>query len=195
MQRSIESVCVYCGSRFGATPAYRDAALLLGRRLAEAGIRLVYGGGGIGLMGTVADAALEHGGQVTGIIPRFLDETEVGKTDLTELIRTEDMHSRKQRMVELSDGFIVLPGGLGTLDETFEILTWKQLRLHKKPVIILNIHSYWDHLIHLVEHQVREGFVDKVNLDLFQVVNTVDAAIATLLERAAPDGTFDAKRS
>lgn len=194
MQNPIRSVCVYCGSRMGASPSYRIAAETLGQRLAEVGIRLIYGGGEIGLMGTVAEATLAHGGQVTGIIPRFLDELEVGKKNLTELIRTDDMHSRKQRMAELSDGFIVLPGGLGTLDETFEILTWKQLKLHKKPVIVLNINSYWDHLVHLVEHQVREGFVNEAHLNLFQVCDTIDDAIATLLEKSGGHG-FDSARS
>ncbi len=178
----------------GASPSYRIAAEALGQKLAEAGIRLIYGGGDIGLMGTVAQATLDHGGQVTGIIPRFLDDLEVGKQGVTELIRTDDMHSRKERMAELSDGFIVLPGGLGTLDETFEILTWKQLKLHKKPVIVLNINSYWDHFVHLVEHQVREGFVSQEHLNLFQVCDSVEDALATLLERAEDRG-FDSSRS
>lgn len=187
MHAKIGSVCVYCGSRRGARPGYVAAASDLGRYLAEADIRLVYGGGAVGLMGVVADAVLENGGRVTGIIPRFLDDAEVGKRDVTDMIQTETMHDRKARMAELSDGFVVLPGGLGTLDETFEILTWKQLKLHAKPVVLVNTDGYWDLFLHLIERQVEEGFVDRVYLGLFRVVDTVPEVIPALLE-AAPSG-------
>ncbi len=153
--------------------------------MAEAGIRLVYGGGAVGLMGVVAQSVLESGGQVTGIIPDFLDRAEVGKTNLTELIKTETMHDRKAIMAERSDGFVVLPGGLGTLDQTFEILTWKQLQLHNKPIVLVNVEGYWDHFVHLVEHQVREGFVRERYLQFFRIVDTVEEVVPALLEDAA----------
>lgn len=188
MHAKIGSVCVYCGSRRGARPAYVAAASDLGRYLAEADIRLVYGGGAVGLMGVVADAVLENGGRVTGIIPRFLDDAEVGKRDVTDMIQTDTMHDRKARMAELSDGFVVLPGGLGTLDETFEILTWKQLRLHAKPVVLVNTDGYWDLFLHLIERQVEEGFVDRAYLGLFRVVESVPEVIPALLEAVPPDG-------
>lgn len=146
---------------------------------------MVYGGGAVGLMGVVAQSVLDSGGQVTGIIPDFLDRAEVGKTDLTELIKTETMHDRKAIMAERSDGFVVLPGGLGTLDETFEILTWKQLQLHNKPIVLVNVEGYWDHFVHLVEHQVREGFVRERYLQFFRVVDTVEEVVPALLEDAA----------
>lgn len=191
MYRHIQNVCVYCGSLHGARSSYKLAAHLLGQRLAEAGIRLVYGGGAVGLMGEVAQSVLDHGGQVTGIIPHFLDKAEVAKDNLTALIRTDTMHGRKAKMAEIADGFVVLPGGLGTLDETFEILTWRQLQLHAKPVILVNIEGYWDHFVHLIEHQVREGFVREENLSLFRIVDTVDAVIAALLQDKRPDGSTD----
>ena len=185
MHARVGSVCVYCGSRHGARPAFTEAARRLGTMLAEAEIRLVYGGGAVGLMGEVAQAVLDQGGRVTGIIPHFLDQAEVGKSNVTELIRTDNMHERKARMAELSDGFVVLPGGLGTLDETFEILTWKQLQLHDKPIVLLNIEGYWDHFVHLVEHQVREGFVQERYLKFFRIVDHVEEVIPALLEGAA----------
>lgn len=169
----------------GGRPSFAETAKRLGTLFAEAEVRLVYGGGGIGLMGTVAQAVLDGGGQVSGIIPTFLDKAEVGKTDLTELVRTENMHDRKAMMAEKSDGFVVLPGGLGTLDETFEILTWKQLKLHNKPVVLVNVEGYWDHFVHLVEHQVREGFVREEYLSLFRIVDSVEEVLPALLEESA----------
>lgn len=181
MYTKVKSVCVYCGSKHGLRDSYKVAAEQLGKRLAEAGIRLVYGGGAVGLMGVVADSVLQHGGNVTGIIPHFLDQAEIAKDNLTTLVRTETMHDRKAKMAELSDGFVVLPGGLGTLDETFEILTWRQLQLHSKPIVLVNTDGYWDHFVHLIEHQVREGFVSETNLALFRVVDSVDEVIPALL--------------
>ncbi len=181
----ISKVCVYCGSSFGGRAAYRDAAETLGRHLAEAEIRLIYGGGGVGLMGALAEAVLNAGGRVTGIIPDFLDRAEVALEGVTELIRTDTMHERKFQMAEMADGFVVLPGGLGTLDETFEILTWKQLQLHDKPIILVNVDGYWDHFVHLVEHQVREGFVRERYLHLFRIVEGPGEVIPALLEAAS----------
>ena len=164
---------------------YRDAAVRLGRLLAENGIRLVYGGGRIGLMGLCADAALAAGGQVTGVIPNHLHDVEVGHTGLTELIVTDDMHSRKAKMFELSDAFAILPGGLGTLDETLEILTWRQLGLHDKPVLIVNVGGYWAPLMDLLGHVVAKGFASPSVAGLFQVVESVDAVIRAI--REAPE--------
>lgn len=178
--RTISSACVYCGSSGKVRESYRKAAADMGGELARNGIRLVYGGGKVGLMGICADAALSAGGEVTGIIPYFLDEMEVGHGAVTELIRTDNMHDRKRRMADLSDAFIVLPGGLGTLDETFEILTWRQLGLHDKPVVIVNIEGYWNSLISLIRHQVEENFARPANLDLFSVVDSVDAVLPAL---------------
>jgi uncharacterized protein (TIGR00730 family) len=177
----------------GARPIYRETAVKLGETLAQSGIRLVYGGGSIGLMGAVAGACLEAGGKVTGIIPHFLDQLEVGMEGLSETVKTDSMHERKDQMAQISDGFIVLPGGLGTLDETFEILTWRQLQLHDKPVVLLNIDGYWDLFVHLLEHQVNEGFVKPAHLNLFQVVDSVEAAIAALATQPSRGGDVRTK--
>src|ERR1700679_903180 len=139
MPTPIRSAVVFCGSRPGRDPAWREAAQALGRGMAEAGIRLIYGGGRTGLMGAVADGALDAGGAVTGIIPRFLQAREVAHVGVQELIVTDSMHSRKQLMFEHADAFVTLPGGLGTLDETVEIITWRQLRLHSKPILICDV--------------------------------------------------------
>jgi uncharacterized protein (TIGR00730 family) len=188
MQAGINAVCVYCGSQHGARPAFTEAARRLGEIFGEAGVRLIYGGGAVGLMGVAAQAALDAGGRVTGIIPEFLDTAEVGKVDVTELKRVTTMHERKARMAEEADAFVVLPGGLGTLDETFEILTWKQLRLHDKPIVLVNAEGYWDHFVHLIEHQVREGFVREIYLQLFRVVDSVESVLPVLLEESAKRG-------
>ncbi len=155
----LKSICVYCGSGVGANPAYSEAAETLGRDMAEAGIRLVYGGGSVGLMGTMARAALEAGGAVTGIIPRFLLARERAMTDLTEMLVTEDMHERKMLMFEQADAFVALPGGVGTLEELVEQMTWAQLGQHQKPVLLANIGGFWDALIQLLEQMRRERFI------------------------------------
>ena len=177
---NISSLCVFCGSRFGNDPAYEDAARELGAVMADRGIRLIYGGGSVGLMGIVASAVMENGGEVVGIIPKFLEDLEVGKTDISELIVTENMHSRKHRMFDLSDGFISLPGGLGTLDETLEILTWKQLQIHTKPVIIMDIAGYWSELSELIDATISKGFADSGIKGLYQVVNNPAEAFVAL---------------
>lgn len=180
----IKSVCVFCGSRAGGDPAFDAAARELGRGLAERGLRLVFGGGRIGLMGAVADAALAAGGDVVGVIPEFLMRREVGREDLTDLIVTDSMHARKQRMFELSDAFVALPGGLGTLDETIEIATWKQLRMHDKPIIVLDINDYWAGLTALLGQVVAGGFAYGEVQALWQVLPTVEEALNAL--RVAP---------
>ncbi len=187
---SIKSVCVFCGSREGNDSRYADAARDLGRALASRGIRLVFGAGSIGLMGIVADAAAEAGGEVAGVIPEFLERLEVGRTDCDEFIVTDSMHSRKQRMFEMSDAFISLPGGLGTLDETFEIITWRQLNLHDKPIIIWDVAGYWKPLAQLVENTIENGFSAPANRNLFEVVESLDGVFTALA--AGPEAKAEA---
>ena len=158
-ERMLQSICVFCGSSTGATPAYRHAADSLGRALATSGRRLVYGGGNVGLMGVLADAALGQGGEVVGVIPRHLVDLEVAHQSLTELRIVDSMHQRKQMMADLAEGFVILPGGLGTLEEFFEVWTWGQLGLHRKPYGLLNVASYFDSLLAFLDHAVSERFV------------------------------------
>ncbi|MDE1963219.1 MAG: TIGR00730 family Rossman fold protein [Xanthomonadaceae bacterium] len=161
----ITSLCVYCGSANGNDPAYLALARDFGTELARRGIALVYGGGKVGLMGTVADAVLAAGGKVVGVIPRQLVEKEVAHTGLTELVVVETMHQRKTRMYELSDAFVALPGGFGTMDEMFEMLTWAQLGLHRYPCAFLDVLGYYDGLKALMDHMVDQGFVQSGQRD------------------------------
>ena len=174
------SLCVYCGSRPGRLPSYMGAAASVGLGIAARGWRLVYGAGDVGLMGAVARAAQDGGAETFGVIPEHLVKWEVGKSDLTSYIVTENMHERKKVMFMNSDAIVVLPGGAGSLDEFFEVLTWRQLGLHSKPVILLNIDGYWDKLIGLMDHIVAEGFAAESLHDLFDVVDTPDALFAAL---------------
>ncbi len=176
----IRSLCVYCGSSGRGRESHHEAAIRLGAIMAGAGVRLVYGGGRIGLMGLVADAVLDGGGEVVGIIPRFLDQVEVGHSGVSRLIVTENMHERKEKMAELSDAFVILPGGLGTLDETFEILTWKQLQLHDKPVVIVDVDGYWQPLVALVDRMVEENYARPEHRALFRVVGSVEEVLPAL---------------
>ncbi|WP_295557233.1 TIGR00730 family Rossman fold protein [uncultured Hyphomicrobium sp.] len=155
----VRSICVYCGSGPGENPAYVAAARTLGRSLGENGIRLVYGGGGLGLMGEVARSTLEAGGQVTGIIPEFLVEREHMLREVTDLLVTADMHQRKKMMFERSDAFVALPGGIGTLEELVEQLTWAQLGQHNKPIIVANVAEFWTPFLGLLEHMRKEAFI------------------------------------
>lgn len=180
----IRSLCVLCGSREGNDPAYQEAAIRLGELMAEQGVRLVYGGGSIGLMGVIADAVIEAGGEVVGVIPDFLIRYEVGHGRLTDLVVTDSMHDRKRRMFEMADAFVVLPGGLGTLDETFEIVTWKQLRLHDSPIIILNVNGYWSPLLALIDATIRGGFAHPDIAELIAIVETPEQVLRSL--KAAP---------
>jgi uncharacterized protein (TIGR00730 family) len=157
--RAMRRVCVFCGSRPGARPEYAAAARALGGAIAAGGGGLVYGGASVGVMREIADAVLAAGGEVIGVIPRALVDREVAHEGLTELRVVPTMHVRKATMAELADGFVALPGGFGTLDELFEILTWAQLGMHRKPVGLLNVAGFWDPLLALVEHMVEEGFV------------------------------------
>jgi len=182
----VSSVCVYCGSSAGHDTRHRLAAVQLGRLLAERAITLVYGGGGVGMMGILAEATLSAGGQVVGIIPRFLERAEKGVHTLTRLEIVDSMHERKERMFALADAFIVLPGGIGTLDEAFEILTWKQLALHDKPIVLVDLEGYWRPLETLIGHVVTEGFAHPRIHDLFQLVPSVEAALAAIAAAPQP---------
>ena len=155
----IRTICVYCGSGPGTNPRFIEAAIALGKALAENGIRLVYGGGSIGLMGAVATSVLDHGGTVTGIIPDFLTSRESALTRVQELIVTPDMHERKRLMFERSDAFVALPGGIGTLEELVEQLTWQQLGRHSKPVLLANIDGFWEPLLSLLAHMRATEFI------------------------------------
>lgn len=190
MQSDRRAVCVFCGSSMGAHPGYADAARALGRELARRDLELVYGAGNIGLMGVVADAALEAGGRVVGVIPRSLVEREVAHTTLTELHIVETMHQRKALMADRSDAFLALPGGFGTLDELFEILTWAQLGIHRKPVGLLNVRGYFDPLLAWVRHSFAEGFIRQKHVELLAVGAGITETLDALLTRpAAPPGT------
>jgi uncharacterized protein (TIGR00730 family) len=176
----IHSLAVFCGSRVGNNPAYAEAARILGRGLAGAGIRLVYGGGRIGIMGVLADAVLEAGGTVLGVIPEFLTQMEVAHAGATEMIVTDSMHARKQRLYEESDAFLVMPGGLGTFDEAFEIITWRQLRLHDKPILLCNVDGWARPLVATIEHAIEQGFADPGCRHLFEVCDGVPALLRRL---------------
>jgi hypothetical protein len=182
---SFRSVCVFCGSRTGTDPAHALQAQALGQALAEAGWRLVYGAGDVGLMGEVARAAIAAGGRTLGVIPVHLIPREGSRGDLSQLVVTEDMHERKKVMFMNSDAVVVLPGGAGSLDEFFEVLTWRQIGLHRKPILLLDSQGYWQPLVRLVEHVIDEGFAEPSTRDYFSTVPDSAAAIAALRERFA----------
>ena len=183
----LRRLCVYCGSAVGDDPRYRAAAAELGDALARAGIELVFGGGRIGLMGVLADAVLAAGGRVVGIIPDRLRSAELAHPGASELVVTANMHDRKRLMAERADAFAVLPGGIGTLDEMFEILTWRQLALHDKPVFLVDIADYWQPLRALLEHLARHGFVAPLAPRLLNIVPGVDELMRAL-QHAQPGG-------
>jgi uncharacterized protein (TIGR00730 family) len=174
------AVCVFCGSSPGSSVRFTEAAEELGEVLAAGGVDLVYGGGNIGLMGSVARAVLRSGGQVTGIIPRFLVEREVMLSDVQELVVTEDMHERKRLMFERSEAFVALPGGIGTLEELIEQMTWAQLGRHKKPIVLVNLDGFWDPLCVLLEHMKQFGFVRDSHRIPFVVVDTVGEVLPAI---------------
>lgn len=184
----IRSICVYCGSSPGRGDAYRHAGHVLGRAIAVAGLRLVYGGGTKGIMGSVADGALRAGGKVTGIIPRFLlnkEATEQALGRLDELIVTENMHERKHAMFERSDAFVALPGGIGTAEEIIEVMTWAQLGHHRKPVLFGNVNGFWNPMLEAFEHMRTEGFVHTSHLVKPLVVDEPEAIVAAILVAGA----------
>lgn len=176
----LSSVCIYCGSSDLVAHNYKQAAQNIGSEIAKRGLRLVYGGGHVGLMGIVADAALSSGGIVTGIIPEHIKNKEVQHDGLTELLVVPDMHTRKRMMIDRADAFIILPGGLGTLDESFEILTWKKLKLHDKPIIIFNQNGFWDEMLALIKKTVSEAFSQPPDLSLYEEVRTEEELLALL---------------
>ena len=188
--QKLQSVCVYCGSSNNAAQKYKDAARDLGKILASNDIRLVYGGGQVGLMGVVANSVMEAEGKVTGFIPQYLHEYEVGHTGITELFIVDSMHERKRLMAEHSDAFVILPGGFGTLDEIFEILTWKQLRLHDKPIVFVDVDKYWSPLFDtFVNHMIDKTFVQPEHKHYYEIVENLDALIPILhkLPSGGPD--------
>jgi hypothetical protein len=184
---AIHSVAVFCGSNSGCDPAFAASATALGQGLAESGMRLVYGGGRVGLMGAVADAVVACGGEVLGVIPEFLAQREVAHTGIAALVTTDSMHSRKQRMFAEADAFVSMPGGLGTLDETFEIITWRQLGLHDKPILVCDIAGSAAPLLAAIEAAIGLGFAPARARDLYEVTSGVPALLERLrsLPRAA----------
>ena len=181
------SICVFCGARFGTASGSRELAANLGELLAREKMTLVYGGGGVGLMGVLANAALKAGGQVVGVIPRFLLEREAGHPALTETVVVENMHERKLEMFDRCDAIVVLPGGLGTLEEFFEVLSWRTLGLHAKPIVIVDLGGYWQPLAALLQSCVDGGFAERSHLDVVAFIETLDQLLPTLaaMPRAA----------
>lgn len=174
------SVAVFCGSQAGINPAWAQAAADLGTGLAKANIRLVFGGGSVGLMGIVADACLSAGGEVLGVIPQFLTRMEVAHRELSDLVVTESMHVRKTRMFDESDAFITLPGGVGTFDETMEIITWKQLRQHDKPILIANVAGGLDAMVNLLDVSIANGFMRESCRELYEIHTAVPGVLKRL---------------
>jgi hypothetical protein len=193
----INALCVYCGSSPGTDPAFVGTARAFGKILAENGIRLVYGGGSTGLMGALAEAVLKNGGDVTGIIPEFLTNRERPRQQSQELIVTRDMHERKRKMFDMADAFVALPGGIGTLEELVEQLTWLQLGRHKKPVLLANINGFWGPLIELIEHMQGLGFIHSERRFHYLTVDRIEDALPRLSEYWAavqPELTPDQKK-
>ena len=183
--KKLTSICVYCGSGQGNDPAFEQAAFHLGKTMAEAGIRLVYGGGNTGLMGTVARAVIDHGGKVTGIIPEFLKDREVMLKEADDMIVVPDMHTRKRLMFEKADAFVALPGGIGTLEELVEQLTWAQLGRHKKPILLANIDQFWSPLLTLMDHMQATGFLHHASDMRYLVADDIGQILPLLEDFAA----------
>ncbi|MDP9960630.1 LOG family protein [Chryseobacterium lathyri] len=182
----MKSITVFCGSSFGSDDIFKEQAFLLGQTLAKQDIQLIYGGADVGLMGAVADGALHENGKVIGILPHFLQSKEIAYKNLSELILVETMHERKTKMNDLCDGVIVLPGGYGTLEEFFEMITWAQLGLHKKPIGILNIDGFYDDLISLVQNMVDKGFLKQINRDMLLISENIDELLEKMRNYQAP---------
>lgn len=185
----MKSLLVYCGSNPGLNPIYKETAIALGYEMLKRDMQLIYGGGSVGLMGIIADTVMNGGGKVIGIIPSFLDKMEVGHPNLTEIHVVETMHERKALMEKLCDGVITLPGGYGSMDELFEILSWSQLGLHSKPVGLLNVNGFYDPLIAQLDIMVKEGFLKQPNREIIQVANSIEA-VFKLMESFVPQETF-----
>lgn len=192
--KSLRSVCVYCGSSHSPNPEYASEAKALGHLLAEQRIRLVFGGGRVGLMGVISDACMEKKGRVLGVMTEFLDDFEGGHRDITELRLVPSMHERKRVMFENSEAFVVLPGGLGTLEEAFEILTWKQVGLHSKPIVFLDTQGYWSDLFEtFLDHMIANGFVRVEDKKLFTLVKSVHEVLQALEDAPEPGKDFVSK--
>lgn len=183
---SLRSICVFCGASIGTNPAYREAAVALGKAIARRGMTLVYGGGAVGLMGTVADAAMAAGGEVIGIIPESLMNAEIGHKGLSRLEVVDGMHARKARMAELSDAFIALPGGLGTLEELFEVWTWGQLGYHAKPLGLLDVNGFYEKLGGFLDHIVEEGFVRPAHRAMLLLAQQADQLLDAMAHFESP---------
>lgn len=188
--KKLTSLCVFCGASHGSNPVFRESAKHLGHVFAEQGIELVWGGGHVGLMGTVADAVLAAGGRAYGVIPEFMAGRELAHPFASEMVVVDSMHARKAAMAERADGFIAMPGGLGTLDELFEILTWAQLQIHRKPVGLLNTRGFFDPLLALLKHMAEEGFIRPHNLNLFVVSDDASALIDAMRLYVPPEGDW-----
>ncbi|PQA96840.1 Rossman fold protein, TIGR00730 family [Chryseobacterium shigense] len=186
MFKIMKSITVFCGSSFGTDDIFKDQAFLLGQTLAQQHIQLIYGGADVGLMGAVADGTLSEGGKAIGVLPHFLQSKEIAHKNLTELIIVETMHERKTKMNDFCDGVIVLPGGYGTLEEFFEMITWAQLGLHTKPIGILNINGFYDDLIRLVQTMVDKGFLKLVNRDMLLISGSIDELLEKMRNYEAP---------
>lgn len=191
----MQSICVFCGASSGNSPAYHDAATAFGQTLAENRIELVWGGGHVGLMGVVADAVHAHRGRSYGVIPEFMAERELAHPFASELVVVDSMHARKAAMANRANGFVALPGGLGTMDELFEILTWAQLHIHHKPVGLLNVNGFFEPLLALIRHMVAQGFVKQTHLDLLHVADTPAALLTAMRLHRPPEGDWLAKLS
>ena len=183
----MRSICVFCGSSTGKNSTYKGAAVDLGRLLAQKNLRLIYGGGNIGLMGEIAQSVIQGGGSAIGVIPQFLVEKELVYDKLTEIRVVDTMHERKATMAELADAFIAMPGGFGTLEETVEVLTWAQLGLHEKPIGLLNIDGYYSHLNHFFDHMIAEGFLMGAYKDMLLVEDNPNALLNSLSTYKVPD--------
>lgn len=182
----MKSITVFCGSSFGSDEKYKEQATLLGQTLAKQNIQLIYGGANVGLMGAVADGVLNEGGKAIGVLPHFLQSKEIAHNNLTELILVESMHKRKTKMNDLCDGVIALPGGFGTLEELFEMITWAQLGLHKKPIAVLNIDGFYDDLIKLVQTMVDKEFLKQTNQEMLLVSDDIDELLEKMRNYKAP---------
>ena len=186
-KKKITTIAVFCGSKSGTKKIFVEAAQELGNQISKRGISLIFGGGRVGLMGEVADQVLAGGGKVTGVIPQFLNDLEVAHRGVTELITVDSMHERKYLMYNKSDAYVILPGGLGTLDELMEILTWKQLQIHISPIIILDVDGYWGALRLLFQDIIDGGFAHPKALDLFSIVDSVDGVFDAIDASLSPD--------
>ena len=184
----LKRICVFCGSHFGADPAYRAAAVDFGRQMVERGLGLVYGGGDVGMMGTLADEVMAGGGEVIGVIPRSLRDREVAHEGITDLQVVDSMHERKRLMYAQADAVVALPGGIGTLDELFESMTWNQLGIHLKPAGVLNVGGYFDPLVAMLDRALEQGFVGRAYTDFLLVEPTADALLDALAAYRPPSG-------